>query len=188
MNEPRARPQYHAVVASHIPGRLRVRMRKDCRQAPVLHQLQHALNRHPGISEVAVNQSAGSLTVHYDAQRYPGSSLVDVLKDLDVILGTVLAAPRLDEPAAGPGQSQAAMTLAGALDDLDQRISALTGRTLNLRVLLPLSLAGMGVWQILKNGLMLETAPGWLLLWLAFDAFVKLQPQETSPVTTSAEV
>jgi hypothetical protein len=135
-----------------------------------------------------MNQTAGSLTVHYDAQRYPGDRLVDVLKDLDVILGTVLAAPHIDEPAAGPGQSQTAVTLATALDDLDHRISALTGRALNLRVLFPLGLAGMGVWQILKHGLRLETAPGWLLVWLAFDAFVKLHPQGASPTATSTAV
>src|SRR5215510_468336 len=187
MSEARTKGQHHAVVASHIPGRLRVRLRKDSRHTPVLHHLQHELTKRPGVGEVRVNQAAGSLTVHYDAQHYPGSSLYDVLQDLDVIIGTVLDTPYLAEPTVGPGQSQAAMSLATALDDLDHRISAVTGRKLNLRALFPLSLAGIGIRQILKNGLMLDTAPGWLLLWLAFDAFVKLHPQSASPPATSGE-
>jgi Heavy metal associated domain 2 len=187
MSEQKAKSRYHAVVTSHIPGRMRVRLHKESRQTSVLHHLQHKLTERPGIDEVRVNETAGSLTVHYDAQRYPGSSLSDVLQDLEVILGTVLDAPLIAEPTVGPGQSQAAMSLATALDDLDHRISAVTGRSLNLRVLFPLGLAGIGIRQILKNGLMLETAPGWLLLWLAFDAFVKLRPQSASPTATLGE-
>ena len=187
MREQRAKPQPHAVVASHIPGRLRVRLHKDSRQAPVLHHLQHERTNRPGIGEVRRNQAAGSLIVHYDTQHYPGNSLSDVLQDLDVIMGTVLEAPHLVEPAAGPGQSQAALSLATALDDLDHHISAFTGRSLNLRVLFPFGLAGVGLRQILKNGLMLDTAPGWLLLWLAFDAFVKLHPHSASPKAISVE-
>ena len=43
----------------------------------------------------------------------------------------------------------AAVTLAGALDDLDKRVAGLTGHTVNLRTLFPLSLAGLGVWHAL---------------------------------------
>jgi hypothetical protein len=187
MSERRPKPEYHAVVASHIPGRLRVRMCRDCRQPQVLHHIQQGLGDCQGIQGVEVNPAAGSVTVQYDALRYPEDSIFGLLTDLDVLLGTMLNAPHIDAPAAGPGQSQAAVTLASALDDLDHRVSALTGRRLNLRVLFPLGLAGVGLWQLLKNGLMLETAPSWLLLWLAFDAFVKLHPHDASPVATVGE-
>jgi len=187
MSEQKAKSRYHAVVTSHIPGRMRVRLHKDFRHTAVLHHIQHKLTERPGVGEVRVNQAAGSLTVHYDAQHYPGSSLFEAFQDLDVILGTVLDVPLVAEPSVGPGQSQAAMSLATALDDLDHRISAFTGRSLNLRALFPLSLAAIGIRQILKQGLMLDTAPGWLLVWLAFDAFVKLHPQSPTSKATSAE-
>jgi hypothetical protein len=150
----------------------------------VLHHLQHDLQHRPGISGVSVNQDAGSLTVHYDAQRYPDSSLLDIRKDLDIILGAVLDVPHLAAVDSAP--SQAAKTFINALEDLDHRISALTGRTLNLRVLVPLGLVGVGVWQLFKNGLMLDSIPGWLLVWFAFDAFVELYPQRVSPAAAAA--
>jgi len=126
----------------------------------------------------------GSVTVTYDAQTHPGNGIFGLLEDLDVIVGTVLDAPHIEEePAAGRGHSKAAVTLAGALDDIDRRIALLTGHTLDLRVLFPLTLVGIGVWQIVVSGLMFETLPGWLLVWLGFDAFLKLHPP--IPATTS---
>jgi hypothetical protein len=67
--------------------------------------------------------------------------------------------------------------VAEALDDLDRRVLALTGHALGLRVLFPFGLAGLGLVLTLENGVGLGTLPGWLPLWLAFDAFVKLYPR-----------
>ena len=174
MDKPEPRTVYHADVASHIPGRLRVRLHRKSRQPSVLRRLKHELTARPGVHGVEVNHAAGSVTVTYDAQAYQGTGILRLLKDLDVIVGTMLEVPHLEASADERGHSQAALTLAEALDDLNQRLSWLTGHTLDLRVLFPLSLAGVGAWLIWKKGLMLETLPGWLLLWLAFDAFVKL--------------
>ena len=80
-----------------------------------------------------------------------------------------------------------AKTFVSALEDLDHRISALTGRTLDLRVLVPLGLVGAGVWQLCEKGLMLDTVPGWLLVWFAFDAFIELRPQSASPAAPAAD-
>jgi hypothetical protein len=122
----------------------------------------------------------------YDAQTHPGSGILGVLEDLDVIVGTVLDVPHIEGPAEGRGYSKAAITLAGALDDLDRRISVLTGHTLDLRILFPLSVVGAGVWQIMVSGLMLETLPGWLLVWLGFDIFLKLHPSTPAVLPSPA--
>ena len=80
---------------------------------------------------------------------------------------------------------KAVATLTEALADLDQGFAALTGHTLNLRTLFSLSLAGIGAWRIWEQGLMLEMVPGWLMVWLAFDAFIKLHPP--TPPTRASE-
>jgi hypothetical protein len=166
----------HAEVASHIPGRLRVRIHRRSRHPHVMMRLKHTIEAHQGIHGVDVNPAAGSLTVRYDAQTYGGMGIFALLADLDVIVGTVTEAPQIEAPPEGEGHSTAAVTLAGALADLDKRVAGLTGHTVNLRALFPLSLAGLGVWRIMESGLMFEMVPGWLLLWLAFDSFVKLHP------------
>ena len=125
---------------------------------------------------MVVNQTAGSVTVQYDVQVYPGADILGVLHDLHVIVGTVLHAPHLEAPADGQGSSTGATTFTGALEDLDQRVATFTGHTVNLRTLVPLSLVGLGLWRSWQQGLGLAMVPGWLLLWLGFDAFVKFHP------------
>ena len=65
-----------------------------------------------------------------------------------------------------------------AIDDLNQRISAVTGLPINLKLALPLAFVGARLWSIGRKGLMIETIPGWLFLWLAIDMFVKLHPAD----------
>jgi hypothetical protein len=138
--------------------------------------LKKTLEEQHGVHGVDVNHTAGSITVKYNEQTHGETGIFDLLEDLDVIVSTVMDAPRIEAPTEGDGHSKAAATLAGALDDLDKRVARVTGHAVNLRTLFPLSLAGLGVWRILQSGLMLEMVPGWLLLWLAFDSFVKLHP------------
>lgn len=176
MPEMPPRSTHHAEVASHLPGRLRVRLHRRSRHPHVMMRLQKTIAEHQGIHGVDVNHAAGSITVQYDAQTHGGMGIFDLLEDLDVIVGAVTDAPQIEAPTEGNGHSKAAATLAGALDDLDKHVAGLTGHAVNLRTLLPLSLAGLGVWRIMESGLMFEMVPGWLLLWLAFDSFVKLHP------------
>jgi Heavy metal associated domain 2 len=174
-------PSQYGDVASHIPGRLRMRFPQRHRRTHHMAQLKQGLERRQGITDVAVNQAAGSVTVQYDVQVYPGADILGVLQDLHVIVGTVLGAPHLEAPADGPGSLPGATTFTGALEDLDQRVAALTGHPLSLRTLVPLSLVGWGLWRSWQQGLGLGTVPGWLLLWLGFDAFMKLHPATAIP-------
>ncbi len=61
-----------------------------------------------------------------------------------------------------------------AINDLNQRIRRATGHPVDLKLELPLAFVGAGVWSIGRKGLMIESVPGLLFLWLAFDIFVKL--------------
>jgi hypothetical protein len=154
----------------------------------VLQQTKVALEKRQGVRAVHVNQAAGSLTVHYDPDRHPGNSILKLLEDLDVIVGTGLDLPHVAGSDILHENSSIATTLGAALDDLDHQLASLTGATVDLRTLFPLSLAGIGIWLIRENGPMLDIAPGWLFLWLAFDAFVRLHPPEPANMSAFAPV
>jgi hypothetical protein len=164
MHESPRRRGYQAEIASALPGRLRLRFRRGQPHPQILDQLQATLTARPEIRAVAVNPAARSLTLHYDATRHSHTGIVGLLADLDVLVSAVTGAPQLEDVTVQ------------VLDDLDRRILALTGQRLNLGTLLPAGLAGLGLALTLKNGLGLGMLPGWLPLWLAFDAFVKLHP------------
>jgi hypothetical protein len=66
-----------------------------------------------------------------------------------------------------------------AIDDLNARIQAATGVPIDLKVLLPLTFVGAGIWSVGRKGLTIESVPGWLFLWFAFDMFVKMHPTHT---------
>src|SRR5215831_19149950 len=104
----------HAEVASHIPGRLRVRLHHRSRHRHVMMRLKKTIEEHQGIHGVEVNHTAGSITVKYDAQTHRETGIFDLLEDLDVIVGTVMDAPQIEAPTEGDGHSQAAVTLTGA--------------------------------------------------------------------------
>jgi len=175
---------YRAEVASHIPGRLRVRFHRKARQPGVMNRVKTGLEKRRGIRGVDVNHAAGSMTLHYDPKVHSRAGILDVLEDLDVIAGSVVGIPEAEVDTRR--HSTTAVTLADALDDLDRRVARVTGQTLDLRVLFPLSFAGIAAWAIWKRGLMLETLPGWLLLWVAFDLFVRLHPSLAPSARTPA--
>src|SRR5207253_536769 len=75
---------HHAEVASHIPGRLRVRLHRRSRHPHVMMQLKKTIEEHQGIHGVEVNHAAGSITVKYDEQTHGGPGIFDVLEDLEV--------------------------------------------------------------------------------------------------------
>jgi len=175
MKNAHAQAKYHAHLAHYIPGRLRVRLRRGERRSYVMEHLKYDLLTQPGIDAVDVNHAAGSVTVSYDPHQHSDSSILGLLQDLDVVFGTMLDLPHWEEGTGETGLSTGALSVSGALDDLNRRLANWTGNVIDLRVLFPLSAVGFGLWQIRKHGLMLETLPGWLLVWLGFDAFLKLQ-------------
>jgi len=74
-----------------------------------------------------------------------------------------------------------------AIDDLDQYLHETMGVRVNLRMAVPLGLLAIGVWSVAKRGLMIDSVPGWVFLWLAFDTFVKLHwhPELLTPGTAA---
>src|SRR5215813_10277912 len=119
MKEPIQRKQHHANVAHQIPGRVRIRLHQESRHPHILQKLKTDLDGQPSVHGVEVNETAGSVTVKYDAQQHTEAGILGLLQDLDVLVGATL--PHIEEEEEnGGGHSKAALTLAGALNDLDQ--------------------------------------------------------------------
>jgi len=180
MKRAHARSTHHAQLAHHIPGRLRVRFPRENRRSHIMERLKEDLLTQTGIQAVGTNHAAGSVTVSYDPQQHSNTGMLGVPEDLGVIVSTMIDAPHIEVGTREKGPSAAALSLSGALDDLNQRLAAWTGNVIDLLALFPLSLVGVGLWQVRQHGLMLEMPPGWLLVWLGFDAFLKLHAHQGS--------
>jgi hypothetical protein len=159
-----------AWVVSAVPGRLRI---KSGRNPSLLGRIKSALEAKSEVFRVRVNPTAGSFTVHYDADRYDKGGILRSLQDLDVLVEDMTHAPSVAPP-------ESPLTVNEAINDLNTRLSRLIGFPVDLRTLLPLAFVGAGLWSMLRNGLMIEKVPGWLLLWLGFDLFVKTRPHDVA--------
>jgi hypothetical protein len=160
-----------ARVASHTPGRLRLRLVRNRHGRELLHEVRHSLERQEGIRRVEGNSTTGSLLLHYDPERLGRDQLLAILRDAGLIVRDILEAGGNELPPAG--KSTTATSITDALNDLDHRLSRITGRRLDLKLLFPTALGALGLRQALSQGLGLNRVPGYVLLWYAFDSFWK---------------
>ncbi|WP_429580011.1 HMA2 domain-containing protein [Paraburkholderia youngii] len=173
---PRAR------VASSIRGRVRIKVDRPFRHTALFDQVKQRLEEHAGVGSVSVNPATGSVTIPYDHARLDREEILGLLSDLDVIVSeTVHPTPSATGESAQPGGSR---SLVSAVDDLNGRIRSAIGVPIDFKALLPLGLAGAGVWSISRHGLMIESVPGWFLLWLGLDTYVKLHPERSTTAST----
>src|SRR5262245_50954554 len=136
-----ATDQHRAQVASNIPGRLRVKLGPGSRAPDVLDAIRRRLKSQAGIHHVTVNPTSGSVIVHYDPQHHAPPGLLGIFEDCHCIF------QNLEVMAESPSSAPSAGFLA-AVEDINARLSAATGVSLDLKVLLPLSLLGAGLWSI----------------------------------------
>jgi hypothetical protein len=176
MREKKKRPQNVSGIVSDVPGRMRIKLHPGCRRPAFMDNLKKKLETREGMHRVRVNHTNGSLTVHYDRDRLDKNKLLGFLEDLDVVAGEISPAFKGDAPD-GVDETGTQMSFLQAIEDLNLRIWRTTGIRLNLKTALPLAFALAGLWSIRKQGLMTTQVPGWILLWLAFDMFVKLHPR-----------
>jgi hypothetical protein len=171
-----ATEHHPARVASDIPGRLRVKLGPQSRAPDVLDGIRRRLKSHAGIHHVTVDTISGSVRVHYDPQHHETRGVLAIFEDCRCIFENLES---MTESSSAPSTGFLA-----AVEDLNVRLSAATGIPVDLKLLLPLTLFGAGLWSIARRGLMVESVPGLVFVWLAVDSFVKLHP---TPATSGPE-
>lgn len=168
------------------PGRVRVRVPQAKHNPAVTHAIHERLAAAPGVSRIETNLLTGSIIILFEAAEV---ALDDVMPGVAEALGTVL--PELEEEAIagllhpstdGAGAAEPwAHQITGLFGGLDRQLGSASGGTVDLRVLLPLSLFFLGIGRLVSA----ETAPfpSWYdLLWFSFGTFVALNP---APVATA---
>ena len=166
---------------------MRVRLRRNHRDPAELARIEGRLVRRDGVQAVATNARTGSVLVHYDRRALSKDDVVAMLYDVGVAARELLGAEDVPEdlgrePAP---HSSTATGLMDALTDLDQRVSRLTGGTLDVKLLVPTGLGLLALRQILSTGPGLADVPGYVLLWYTFDSFYKLHQRKTATALAS---
>lgn len=178
MNTIAEKPGHEAIIASHIDGRLRLRLNSEDRHPKVMARLKRNLEKQAGVHSVEINPVTGSVKVLYDEARHDKAAMLEILKDVDVVVTSVTGLPHVAKTMSALNGST--LTFHRAIDELNDYLAALTGITIRYDYALPIILLLAGLWSLRKNQPLFGIVPSWLLLWLAFDLFMKLRT-DTSP-------
>ena len=138
----------------------------------------------PGHAEV--NASTGSILVRYDRHCHASADVLAVLRDVGMVVEETAGSIGLELPETGMGASTTSVRIMDAMTDLDRQALLLTGHTVDLKLLFPLALGGLGLWRAATSELSLTEVPAYVLLWYAFDAFWKFHRETPQPTATSA--
>jgi len=154
-------------MTSHAPGRMRLRVARGRDQDVVAQSIKHRLELDIG-ARVEIGSTTSSVLIHYDQHRYSSEDLLALLRDLGLLVAETVTGV---DPA--PDSSTAAEGIVGAFSDLDRRVAAASRHQVDLKLLFPLALGALGVFQLARRGTGLRDVPAYVLLWYAFDSFWK---------------
>lgn len=136
-----------------------------------MHRIASVLNANPQVERVSTNLYSGNITIYHDGRQGTLDNVFAALRDLGIIFADITE-----------GNSEAAK-VTNAIVDLNQRVRQATNGEIDIRYLFPLGLSTLAVKQLLSKGLQFETIPWYVLAWYAFDSFIKLHGNSTSPST-----
>jgi hypothetical protein len=182
--------RHFAEVAHAVHGRVRLRFPPAKRDPAVLDQLKTTISEIPGVDAVDVKASSGSLVIYYDPEHHPEvAALLRCLTQIERAPMMVKSPPvrppsnRVDELTRNidneaeflAEHSAIARTVVGAVKQLDKDIKRSTNNNLDLKIMVPVALAGV---TFLEIGAAAAT-PMWITLAIfSLNHFVELHAHD----------
>nr|WP_294555996.1 hypothetical protein [uncultured Rhodopila sp.] len=188
-------PQHVAEIAHAVHGRIRLRIPAAKRDPGILGQLKAAIGGIGGIDAVEVKPGSASLVVYYDSEHHPEvGAFLRLLHQMEA--APVALAPHPEFAPARPPQNRVdeltanieneaeflaehstlAKTVVAAVKRLDKDIKRSTNNNLDLKIMVPVALAGV---TFLEIGAAAAT-PMWITLAIfSLNHFVELHAHDS---------
>lgn len=165
--------RHAAHVAHHSRGRLRIRVPSAKGKPAALETIRAGLKKMPGIQEVRVNETIGSLTIQYDPRHHADLERHLASEDCPQDVIAVESAPKVEDLSDLEGMieheaaflaqhSHFAKTTVNWVDAMDRAVKRATNNAIDFKVVAPLALA---VGAFLELGIEAST-PVWLTMGL----------------------
>jgi hypothetical protein len=153
----------------------------------VLRAVRDSVSGQPGIRSVTTEPRTGSALVVFDPRELDLQGAVALVQKAHEALAEVL--PPSLQTATEREASVVAETLTAALGRADRTVLRATHGVVDLRMTVPIGLAGLSARQLLRYGLRFRAIPWYTLAYYAFDTFIKLHstppPAEHRPRSTA---
>lgn len=166
-------------VVHRIPGRLRLKFDSRHVTPAMLTDVQSTLLVIEGVERCDAKPRSCSLVLFVRDADFADSQLDPLVQDDAAALLTTSPAPEQhDDP---PTWLMRQIDVRTRL--LDRRLRRATGDRVDLRTLLPIGFAALAVREIIVTSGQLPAIPWYVLLWYAFDSYLKLHGTPTGGVT-----
>jgi hypothetical protein len=167
-------------IAHRVPGRVRMKIPAGKGNPELLKQISDTFGAIPGIEQVTVNPTTGSIVLHYDADRHdefhgsfehhyhahgngrPPSTEIDEL------------AHRIEDEAEFLARnSQTARAVVDFVKMLDREIKVATSNTIDLKIVLAFGIIGITVLEVGATA----ATPVWVTLSIfMLNHFIEMHP------------
>jgi hypothetical protein len=168
-------------IAHQVPGRVRMKIPAGKGNPELLKQISEAFGAIPGIEEVTVNPTTGSVVLHYDTERHdefhgsfahhyhahaaerPPATQLDSF------------AERIEQEAEFlASHSHSARVVVDFVKKLDREIKLASSNTVDLKIVFALGLIGLTVMEVGTTA----ATPVWLTLAIfTVNHFIELHPR-----------
>jgi len=163
-------------VSHHLPHRTRYRVPKGRRSKETSERIVEKVSKVPGVKSVDVNHRTGSIFIAHE--EHP-EILAGLSGAFDSVCGDLFEEVLEEEGAMIPGFSVLAHLLKKRAAKLDHFLAEKTNNMIDLKMLVPVLLLGAGLFKIAKTRQWMHEVPAWVLLYYAYDSYLKFHPPET---------
>ncbi len=140
-------------VAHQVPGRIRMKVPSAKDNPELLEQIRQTFSVIPGIDQVTVNPTTGSVVLHYDADRHDefhghlhqhtGGHYKPPSNEIDSL------ANKIEEEAEYLAEhSHTAKVVVDFCKGLDQQIKVASGNVIDLKIVLAVGIAGFTIFEV----------------------------------------
>ena len=172
------------VIKSATTGRIRLQLRSEYRTSEMLAMIRRNLEEDARVKKFTINERTGSVVITFDSKHNGHSILKEALAEAEMFVDGAFDLPEDEEEEGGAGGGSTYGKLdqqaANLMIRLDQAIYRRSGGKIHTRGrVFPLSIAGLGVAQMVVYGISLEMLPGPLLIWIAHDIHKRFSEEHT---------
>jgi Heavy metal associated domain 2 len=174
-------------IAHQVPGRVRMKFPAGKGNPELLKQISDAFGVIPGIEQITVNPTTGSIILHYDTDRHDefhGSfqhhyqahgSGHGAPTELDELTNRIQA-----EAEFLAGHSHSARAVVDLVKKIDREIKIATNNTIDLKILFAVGIIGFTVLEVGATA----ATPVWVTLAIfTVNHFIEMHPQHTNSAT-----
>lgn len=163
-------------ITHSVPGRMRVRVRgQRAEKGEALSALRDQVG---DVGDVTTDARTGSALITYDPTACDPAAIVELLRQAHSAFRS-LTPPRMQG-----GVDRSASTVAREVQTRAGKANAAvlqaTQGRLDLRILFPLTLGGLALRQLVRQGVDFRDAPWYVLAYYAFDSYIKLHGESSA--------